>query len=110
MILMPDMTTTMPGRIMTTTIDGESRPFVTDSPREPFIDYVAGMHDLIERESQFVIATHSPIIMAYPDSLIYHFDSEGIQEIPYEDTEHYRVTRAFLMRREQMLRELFTAE
>mgnify|MGYP000887699413 CR=1 FL=1 len=68
--------------------------------------FLAGMHELIERESQFVIATHSPIIMAYPEALIYLFDSEGIHEIQYEDTEHYRVTRAFLMRREPMLREL----
>ena len=72
--------------------------------------FLAGMHGLIARESQFVIATHSPIIMAYPDSLIYHFDNEGIHEIEYEDTEHYRVTRAFLTRREQMLRELFSDE
>ncbi len=72
--------------------------------------FLAGMHDLIEREAQFVVATHSPIIMAYPDALIYHFDGEGIQEIAYEDTEHYRVTRAFLTRKEQMLRELFSPE
>lgn len=72
--------------------------------------FLVGMHELIERESQFVIATHSPIIMAYPEALIYHFDSEGIHEIQYEDTEHYRVTRAFLMRREQVLRELFSRE
>lgn len=72
--------------------------------------FLAGMHQLIEKEAQFVVATHSPIIMAYPDALIYHFDSEGIHEIEYEDTEHYRVNRAFLMRRELMLRELFSEE
>lgn len=72
--------------------------------------FLAAMHGLIEKESQFVIATHSPIIMAYPEATIYHFDGEGIHEIAYEDTEHYRVTRAFLMRREPMLRELFSSE
>jgi len=72
--------------------------------------FLAGMHELIEREAQFVIATHSPIIMAYPDALIYLFDGDGIHEIEYEETEHFRVTRAFLTRKEQMLRELFSPE
>ena len=68
------------------------------------------MHELIEREAQFVIATHSPIIMAYPDALIYEFSRSGLRTVDYHDTEHYRVTRAFLNRPEQMLKHLFEEE
>ena len=64
------------------------------------------MHDLIRRNSQFVIVTHSPILMAYPDSTIYHFSSEAIAPIAYTDTEHFNITRDFLNRREVMLRVL----
>jgi len=65
------------------------------------------MHQLIEDDSQFVLATHSPILMAYPGALIYQIDSSGIYPIKYKDTEHYAVTRAFLENPEPMLKELF---
>jgi predicted ATPase len=62
-----------------------------------------------EGGSQFVIATHSPILMAYPDATIYQLSAEGgISPIGYEDTEHFRVTRDFLNNREAYLRELFS--
>ncbi len=67
---------------------------------------IARMHELIREGSQFVIATHSPILMAYPDATIFQFSEEGIQQVAYEDTEHYQVTRAFLNNPERMLREL----
>nr|UKE83034.1 AAA family ATPase [Pectobacterium sp. PL152] len=67
---------------------------------------LARMHDLIREGSQFVIATHSPILMAYPDATIFQFGEDGIQQVAYEDTEHYQVTRAFLNHPERMLREL----
>jgi len=72
--------------------------------------FLAAMHELIEAESQFIIATHSPIIMAYPDALIYEFSESGLRTVEYHDTEHYRVTRAFLDRPEQMLRQLFAPD
>ena len=55
------------------------------------------MHDLVGDTSQFIIATHSPILMAYPDSWIYEFGSGGIRKVQYEETEHFRVTRDFLV-------------
>jgi predicted ATPase len=70
------------------------------------LTFLAALHDLVGRGGQFVIATHSPLIMAYPDALILHFTASGIGPIAYEDTEHYKVTRAFLNRRELMLKEL----
>lgn len=65
---------------------------------------------LAERDSQFLIATHSPILMAYPGARIYLLDEEGIREIAYRETEHYQLTRRFLEDPERMLRYLFGKE
>jgi predicted ATPase len=64
------------------------------------------MNDLIRDNSQFIIATHSPILMAYPDAWIYQIGAKGIDRIAYEDTEHFQVTRSFLNGRERMLEQL----
>jgi predicted ATPase len=56
---------------------------------------------------QFLIATHSPILLAYPDALIYELRPEGPVPTAYEDTDHYRLTRAFLNAPDRFLRELF---
>jgi predicted ATPase len=74
------------------------------------LSFLAALHGLVQRGSQFIIATHSPIVLAYPDATIYHFSENGIAPIEYEQTEHYKVTRAFLLRRELMLKELFAEE
>jgi predicted ATPase len=57
---------------------------------------LARLHQLVQRNSQFIIATHSPILMAYPDADILQITEDGLQPVPYRDTEHYIVTRAFL--------------
>lgn len=67
---------------------------------------IARMHELVRDGSQFIIATHSPIIMAYPNAQILQLSERGIEPVDYLDTEHYRVTRDFLNRHEMMLREL----
>jgi predicted ATPase len=64
---------------------------------------VSAIHQLVESNSQFIIATHSPILLAYPRSKIYQFSESGIYEVKYEDTEHYAVTKDFLNRHEQMM-------
>lgn len=64
------------------------------------------MHELVGQRSQFVIATHSPILLSYPHAWIYQIDGEGLQQVRYRDTEHYQLTRAFLERPEQFLRDL----
>ena len=65
------------------------------------------IHDLVVEKSQFIIATHSSILMAYPNAYIYEFSQNGIERIAYEETEHYRVTRDFLANPERMMRVLF---
>jgi predicted ATPase len=66
------------------------------------------MHDLVRDHSQFVISTHSPILMAYPHSYIYLLTEKGIKRVNYEDTDHYRITRDFLNRHEKMMHYLLS--
>lgn len=75
------------------------------SPRRQ-LSFLTRMHDLLATGSQFLIATHSPIILAYPNSTIYQFSERGIETIRYEETDHYQITHMFLTRREAMLQEL----
>lgn len=67
------------------------------------------IHDLCKNpESQFIIATHSPILLAYPDSVIYSCDSDELRTIQYKDTKHYELTKGFLDNPDQYLKHLFT--
>ena len=75
------------------------------SPRRQ-LQFLAQMHDYIRSGGQFVIATHSPILMAYPDACLYHLSDEGIHPIAYKDTEHYQITRGFLSNPERSLKIL----
>jgi predicted ATPase len=70
------------------------------------LSVITRMHDLVQEGSQFIIATHSPILMAYPDACIYSFSEKGIERIQYEETEHYRITKDFLANPKRMLRFL----
>ena len=62
---------------------------------------------LVGQDSQFLIATHSPILMAYPGACIYQLSEAGIARVDYRDTEHYRLTRRFLEAPERMMELLF---
>lgn len=64
---------------------------------------------LADDASQFIIATHSPILLAYPDAVIYQIDEAGLTQVDYQNTEHYVVTKSFLENPERMLRELFSS-
>lgn len=66
------------------------------------------MRELIRTDSQFIIATHSPILMTYPGALIYQIDGTGLTEVKYQDTEHFELTRAFLNNPETFLKEIFS--
>lgn len=68
------------------------------------------LHDLVRARAQFVIATHSPILMAYPGALIYQCSAGGIAPVRYEDTEHYRITRDFLAHPGRMLAKLLSTD
>jgi predicted ATPase len=63
---------------------------------------------LVEESSQFIIATHSPILLAYPHAKIVQFDRTGVTEVAYQDTEHYSVTRDFLNNHPRRLQQLLS--
>ena len=68
------------------------------------------MHRFVRRGAQLVVATHSPILMAYPNATILELGEPGIRTVRYEDTEHYSVTRDFLNRYPAMLAVLLEEE
>lgn len=70
--------------------------------------FLSVLHELADKgDSQFIIATHSPIILAYPSAQILNFDSTSLTEIDYENTEHYQITKGFLENPTLYLRKLF---
>jgi predicted ATPase len=69
---------------------------------------LAIIRELVEDTgSQFVIATHSPILMAYPEAAILQLGSHGIERVEYRETEHYTITRDFLNSPERFFKNLF---
>jgi predicted ATPase len=68
------------------------------------------IHRLVQQQSQLVIATHSPILLAYPKARIYQFSEDGLAAVKYTDTPHYQITRDFLNRHERMLSLLLSDE
>jgi predicted ATPase len=75
------------------------------SPQRQLI-VLSRLHDLVLERSQFIIATHSPILMAYPNAWIYACTADGLKRIEYKDTEHFRVMHDFLQAPEKALAEL----
>ena len=87
---------------------GDNGLYLMDEPEAALspqrqLQFLVLLHDYLDRGGQFVIATHSPIIMAYPDATIYQLDGAGVRPVAYEETEHYTVTRAFLANRRRSL-------
>ncbi|MDQ0178232.1 AAA family ATPase [Bacillus chungangensis] len=72
------------------------------------LSLLSRMHDLINKNSQFIIATHSPIIMAYPDSIILELTENGIKHSKLEETDHYSIMKQFFDDKDRLLHHLFT--
>ena len=68
------------------------------------------IHDLEKRNSQFIISTHSPILMAYPNAEILQFTEQGIRKVGYKETDHYQITRQFLENPERMMKYLLESD
>ena len=86
--------------------------FVLDEPEaalspQGLFALMRRLHDLVRAGSQFVIATHSPILLAFPGALIYELREDGPAETAYEDTDHFQMTRAFIEAPDRFLRRLF---
>jgi len=74
------------------------------------LELMCHIHTLEKQDSQFIISTHSPILMAYPNAQILYLTQEGISVVSYQETEHYQVTKQFLNAPEQMCKYLFSDE
>lgn len=68
--------------------------------------FLTRLHDLVARGAQFIIATHSPIVLAYPQAAIHELSGDGIERVAYEQTQTVQTMKRFLDRRESMLRTL----
>ena len=66
------------------------------------------MWDLVSQGCQFLVATHSPILTAFPEATIYHLSDEGIAKVAYDQTDQYRLTRDFLEEPGRFLRHLLS--
>lgn len=67
---------------------------------------LSAIHQLVRDRSQFIIATHSPILLSYPNATIFNFDASGISQMAYRDTDSYVVTRDFLTNFPRRLEQL----
>jgi len=90
---------------------GSNGLYLLDEPESALspsrqLSALARIHQLAEGGSQFILATHSPILMAYPGATLFHFGQGTPARIPFEETEHYTVFRDFFLRRDAMLKEL----
>ncbi|MFC5466531.1 AAA family ATPase [Lederbergia graminis] len=90
--------------------DGEGL-YIMDEPEAALsplrqLSMLARIHELAQQESQLIIATHSPIIMAYPNSIIYEFSLDGIAEKTLEETQHYMLMKQFFDDKDRLLHHL----
>lgn len=89
----------------------QNQIYLLDEPETPLssqnqLTLLAMIKDAVQNNCQFIIATHSPIIMAYPDALLYQVSDNGIDEIAYQDIESINLLKQFLNSPEQFLRHL----
>ena len=68
---------------------------------------LARINDLVNQGSQFIISTHSPIIMAYPNAKIIQLTEDGMSESTLEDTKHYSIMKQFFEDKDRLLHHLF---
>ncbi len=85
--------------------------YILDEPETPLspqkqLSMLSLIKRMVAKSCQFIIATHSPILMAFPDAVIYSFDGAKIKEIAYDEVEHVSLTRSFLNNPDNYLRRL----
>jgi len=85
--------------------------YLLDEPEAPLspqsqLALLALMADMLAQDAQFIVATHSPILLAYPGARIYSFDESPVRAVEYETLDHVTITRDFLNAPERYLRQL----
>jgi len=85
--------------------------YLVDEPEAPLspqsqLGFIAILKAMVQQECQFIIATHSPILLAFPNATIYSFDESPVTAVPFEQLDHVTLTRDFLNNPEAFLRRL----
>jgi predicted ATPase len=85
--------------------------YLLDEPEAPLspqsqLGLIAMLKDMVEQSAQFIIATHSPILLAFPGATILSFDERPVRAVAYGDLAHVNLTRDFLQDPERYLRRL----
>jgi predicted ATPase len=85
--------------------------YLLDEPEAPLspqsqLGLIALIGDMLRQDAQFIIATHSPILLGFPGAVIYSCDRVPIEAVPYEELDHVVITRDFLNSRERFLKYL----
>ena len=75
------------------------------SPRG-MIRLMQRMEELVRQDSQFIISTHSPMLLCFPDAEVYQITDKGIDNVRFRDTDHYRTTVRFLQNPESAVAEI----
>ena len=87
--------------------------YILDEPEaalspQRLMSLLVAIDELVKANSQFIIATHSPILMAYPNAEILQFTEDGIDKVSYRETEHYKITKQFIDTPERMIKYLLS--
>jgi predicted ATPase len=85
--------------------------YLLDEPEAPLspkrqLSFLVLLNEMVEKQGQFIIATHSPILMGFPNAIILSCDSGRLQRVKYEELEHVNITKGFLEHPNLYLREL----
>jgi predicted ATPase len=85
--------------------------YLLDEPEAPLsplrqLALISIIKEMLQKDAQFIIATHSPILMAFPDAVLFNFDHSSIHPVEYSDLEHVNLMRSFLNDPQAYLRQL----
>jgi predicted ATPase len=88
--------------------------YLLDEPEAPLspqsqLALLAMIGDMVGQDAQFIIATHSPMLLAYPDAQIYSFDQTPVAVVAYEQLDHVRITRDFLNAPQRYLNQIVSS-
>ena len=94
---------------------GDKGLYILDEPEAALspsrlLSLISHIRALVSRGCQFIIATHSPILLAYPDSWIYSFGENGVEQKNWEELEHVTLTKQFLNHPQRFVDELLKEE
>ena len=96
--------------MVTNRFDGKGL-YLLDEPEaalspQGIMSLICAIDSLVKQDSQFLIATHSPILMAYPKAQILEIKESGIGPVDFRETQHYQITKLFLDDPDRMMRYL----